>query len=151
MNSSQEARSFVSLLDGYYRLTADAHHYVCHEVAPPRVLLSEANGLHGPMQWVFSSERCTYRHKNKLRRNTVRYITTLVCFCRDDFVPLILKKMAAEEGAFLVRWSAIDFHRIILAVLNNKNQVSRQPRSSLEILAVRSWWTFSAIVFVCAS
>ncbi|KAM8723603.1 non-receptor tyrosine-protein kinase TYK2 [Acanthopagrus schlegelii] len=90
MNSSQEARSFVSLLDGYYRLTADAHHYVCHEVAPPRVLLSEANGLHGPMQ--------------------------------DDFVPLILKKMAAEEGAFLVRWSALDFHRIILAVLNNKNQ-----------------------------
>uniref|UniRef100_A0A671V986 Tyrosine-protein kinase n=1 Tax=Sparus aurata TaxID=8175 RepID=A0A671V986_SPAAU len=91
MNSSQEARSFVSLLDGYYRLTADAHHYVCHEVAPPRVLLSEANGLHGPI---------------------------------DDFVPLILKKMAAEEGAFLVRWSAIDFHRIILAVLNNKNQVT---------------------------
>uniref|UniRef100_A0A665UU38 Tyrosine-protein kinase n=1 Tax=Echeneis naucrates TaxID=173247 RepID=A0A665UU38_ECHNA len=45
-----EARSFISLLDGYYRLTADAHHYVCHEVASPRVVLSEANGLHGPMQ-----------------------------------------------------------------------------------------------------
>uniref|UniRef100_A0A7N6BNT2 Tyrosine-protein kinase n=1 Tax=Anabas testudineus TaxID=64144 RepID=A0A7N6BNT2_ANATE len=39
MLSSQEARSFVSLLDGYYRLTADAHHYLCHEVAPPRVVL----------------------------------------------------------------------------------------------------------------
>lgn len=50
MNSSQEACSFISLLDGYYRLTADAHHYLCHEVAPPRVVLSEANGLHGPMQ-----------------------------------------------------------------------------------------------------
>uniref|UniRef100_A0AAX7T1V5 Tyrosine-protein kinase n=1 Tax=Astatotilapia calliptera TaxID=8154 RepID=A0AAX7T1V5_ASTCA len=38
MISSQEAHSFVSLLDGYYRLTADAHHYLCHEVAPPRVV-----------------------------------------------------------------------------------------------------------------
>ncbi|XP_035760132.1 non-receptor tyrosine-protein kinase TYK2-like, partial [Neolamprologus brichardi] len=47
--SSQEAHSFVSLLDGYYRLTADAHHYLCHEVAPPRVVWSEANLLHGPM------------------------------------------------------------------------------------------------------
>ncbi|XP_026181834.1 non-receptor tyrosine-protein kinase TYK2 isoform X2 [Mastacembelus armatus] len=86
MISSQEAHSFVSLLDGYYRLTADAHHYLCHEVAPPRVVLSEANGLHGPMH--------------------------------DDFVLLKLKKEAAEEGAFLVRWSALDYHRIILAVLN---------------------------------
>uniref|UniRef100_A0AAQ6A950 Tyrosine-protein kinase n=1 Tax=Amphiprion ocellaris TaxID=80972 RepID=A0AAQ6A950_AMPOC len=76
MNSSQEAHSFISLLDGFYRLTADAHHYLCREVAPPRVVLSEANLLHGPMQ--------------------------------DDFVLLKLKKEAAEEGAFLVRWSCSD-------------------------------------------
>uniref|UniRef100_A0A673C3A9 Tyrosine-protein kinase n=1 Tax=Sphaeramia orbicularis TaxID=375764 RepID=A0A673C3A9_9TELE len=93
MNSSQEARSFISLLDGYYRLTADAHHYLCHEVAPPRVELSEANGLHGPMH--------------------------------DDFVLQKLKKEATEEGAFLVRWSALDYRRIILAVLN-KNEASQQ-------------------------
>uniref|UniRef100_A0A667XWN7 Tyrosine-protein kinase n=1 Tax=Myripristis murdjan TaxID=586833 RepID=A0A667XWN7_9TELE len=89
MNSSQEARSFISLLDGYFRLTADAHHYLCHDVAPPRVVLGDANGLHGPMH--------------------------------DDFVLLRLKKEAAEEGAFLLRWSALNYHRIILAVLN-KNQ-----------------------------
>ncbi|XP_045888423.1 non-receptor tyrosine-protein kinase TYK2 isoform X2 [Micropterus dolomieu] len=94
MNSSQEARSFSSLLDGYYRLTADAHHYLCHEVAPPRVVLSEANGLHGPMH--------------------------------DDFVLLKLKKEAAEDGAFLVRWSALDYQRIILAVLN-KNENDSTP------------------------
>ncbi len=41
---------------------------------------------------------------------------------------LKLKKEAAEEGAFLVRWSALDYHRIILAVLN-KNEVSQHPRS----------------------
>lgn len=94
MISSQEARSFICLLDGYYRLTADAHHYLCHEVAPPRVVLSEANGLHGPMH--------------------------------DEFVLLKLKKEAVDEGAFLVRWSALDYHRIILAVLN-KNEIGSTP------------------------
>uniref|UniRef100_A0A672ITZ4 Tyrosine-protein kinase n=1 Tax=Salarias fasciatus TaxID=181472 RepID=A0A672ITZ4_SALFA len=89
-----EARSFISLLDGYYRLTADAHHYLCREVAPPRVVLSEANLLHGPLH--------------------------------DDFVLLKLKKEAAEEGAFLVRWSAVDYRRIILAVLN-KNENGPTP------------------------
>ncbi|XP_031168478.1 non-receptor tyrosine-protein kinase TYK2 isoform X2 [Sander lucioperca] len=94
MNSSQQARSFISLLDGYNRLTAFAHHYLCHDVAPPRVVLSLANGLHGPMH--------------------------------DDFVLLKLKKEAAEEGAFLVRWSALDYRRIILAVLN-KNENGSKP------------------------
>lgn len=49
LKSTLEARSLVSLLDGYFRLTADAHHYLCHEVAPPRMVLSEASGLHGPI------------------------------------------------------------------------------------------------------
>ncbi|XP_023269688.1 non-receptor tyrosine-protein kinase TYK2 [Seriola lalandi dorsalis] len=101
MNSSQQARSFISLLDGYYRLTADAHHYLCHEVAPPRVVLGEANGLHGPMH--------------------------------DDFVLLKLKKEAAEEGAFLVRWSALDYHRIILAVLNTNKNESTQSHKQFRI------------------
>ncbi|XP_040014930.1 non-receptor tyrosine-protein kinase TYK2 [Xiphias gladius] len=101
MNSSQEAHSFISLLDGYYRLTADAHHYLCHEVAPPRVVLSEANGLHGPMH--------------------------------DDFVLLKLKKEAAEEGAFLVRWSALDYRRIILAVLNKNNNGSTPSHKQFRI------------------
>ncbi|XP_069571634.1 non-receptor tyrosine-protein kinase TYK2 [Brachyistius frenatus] len=96
MNSSQEARSFISLLDGYYRLTADAHHYLCREVAPPRVVLSEANLLHGPMH--------------------------------DDFVLLKLKKETAEEGAFLVRWSALDYHRIILVMLKKNEDGSPSTR-----------------------
>uniref|UniRef100_A0A673Y9Z1 Tyrosine-protein kinase n=1 Tax=Salmo trutta TaxID=8032 RepID=A0A673Y9Z1_SALTR len=94
MNSSLEALSFVSLLDGYFRLTADAHHYLCHEVAPPRVVLSATNGLHGPMK---------------------------------------LRKEAVEEGAFLVRWSVLDYHRIILAVLN-KSQVKGPPHQQFRIL-----------------
>ncbi|KAL4659147.1 non-receptor tyrosine-protein kinase TYK2 [Arapaima gigas] len=86
LSSPLEAQSFVSLLDGYFRLTADAHHYLCHEVAPPRVVLSSANGLHGPM--------------------------------REEFALQKLRKEAGEEGIFLVRWSVLDFHRIILTVLS---------------------------------
>lgn len=62
-------------------------------------------------------------------------VSQLWCVSSDDFVLMKLKKEAAEEGAFLVRWSALDYHRIILAVLN-KNEVSQHPRSTLEIIAV---------------
>lgn len=48
----QEAHSFVALIDGYYRLTADAHHYFCKEVAPPRLLEDVENQCHGPIRWV---------------------------------------------------------------------------------------------------
>ncbi|XP_015227583.1 PREDICTED: non-receptor tyrosine-protein kinase TYK2 [Cyprinodon variegatus] len=106
MNSSQEARSFISLVDGYYRLTADAHHYLCHEVAPPRVVLSEANLLHGPMH--------------------------------DDFVLHKLKKEAGEEGTFLVRWSALDYHRIILAVLNRSENGSKTSHKQFRIQQKKS-------------
>ncbi|MGH0145837.1 UNVERIFIED_CONTAM: hypothetical protein FKN15_041785 [Acipenser sinensis] len=48
-SSLQEALSFVSLIDGYYRLTADAHHYLCKEVAPPRLLEAIQSYCHGPI------------------------------------------------------------------------------------------------------
>lgn len=48
----REARSFVALLDGYYRLTVDAQHYFCREVAPPRLLEDLENQCHGPIRWV---------------------------------------------------------------------------------------------------
>ncbi|KAJ8345600.1 hypothetical protein SKAU_G00297930 [Synaphobranchus kaupii] len=87
LGSSLQARSFVSLLDGYFRLTADPHHYLCHEVAPPRIVLSANNGLYGPI--------------------------------REDFALQRLRKECGEEGVFLMRWSVLDFHRIILTVINS--------------------------------
>lgn len=69
-------------------------------------------------------------------RGTQRVISQLWCASSDDFVLLKLKKEAAEEGAFLVRWSAVDYHRIILAVLS-KNGVSHRPRSAVEIIAMQ--------------
>ncbi|XP_023373778.1 non-receptor tyrosine-protein kinase TYK2 [Otolemur garnettii] len=47
--SQAVALSFVSLVDGYFRLTADSSHYLCHEVAPPRLVMSIQDGIHGPL------------------------------------------------------------------------------------------------------
>uniref|UniRef100_A0A6Q2XW72 non-specific protein-tyrosine kinase n=1 Tax=Esox lucius TaxID=8010 RepID=A0A6Q2XW72_ESOLU len=33
-----EALSFAALIDGYFRLTVDAHHFLCTDVAPPSVV-----------------------------------------------------------------------------------------------------------------
>ncbi|XP_061117911.1 tyrosine-protein kinase JAK2-like [Conger conger] len=52
--SLSEALSFVSLIDGYYRLTADPHHYICKEVAPPRVLEAVNSYCHGPIAMEFA-------------------------------------------------------------------------------------------------
>ncbi|XP_074850965.1 tyrosine-protein kinase JAK2 isoform X2 [Carettochelys insculpta] len=59
-HSLREALSFVSLIDGYYRLTADAHHYLCKEVAPPTVLANIQSNCHGPISMDFAI--------NKLRK-----------------------------------------------------------------------------------
>lgn len=45
------------------------------------------------------------------------YVFTLFLALRDEFVLQKLKK-EAEEGAFIVRWSVLDYHRIILASLS---------------------------------
>uniref|UniRef100_A0A673C3A4 Tyrosine-protein kinase n=1 Tax=Sphaeramia orbicularis TaxID=375764 RepID=A0A673C3A4_9TELE len=52
-----EALSFVSLIDGYYRLTTDAHHYLCKEVAPPRLVESISSHCHGPITIEFAIKR----------------------------------------------------------------------------------------------
>uniref|UniRef100_A0A673LV68 Tyrosine-protein kinase n=1 Tax=Sinocyclocheilus rhinocerous TaxID=307959 RepID=A0A673LV68_9TELE len=38
------ALSFAALVDGYFRLTVDAHHYLCTEVAPSSVVQNLENG-----------------------------------------------------------------------------------------------------------
>eukprot|EP00064_Thunnus_orientalis_P015834 superscaffoldBa00003015_g15894 len=53
--SLSEALSFVSLIDGYYRLTTDAHHYLCKEVAPPRLVEAIASHCHGPVSMEFAT------------------------------------------------------------------------------------------------
>uniref|UniRef100_A0A8C9FH71 Tyrosine-protein kinase n=1 Tax=Pavo cristatus TaxID=9049 RepID=A0A8C9FH71_PAVCR len=87
--SHPSALSFVSLLDGYFRLTADSNHYLCHDVAPPRLVMSVLNGIHGPM---------------------------------EEFVFAKLRREEHEEGLYVLRWSVLDFDRVILAVAKRDHQ-----------------------------
>uniref|UniRef100_A0A670K7C6 Tyrosine-protein kinase n=1 Tax=Podarcis muralis TaxID=64176 RepID=A0A670K7C6_PODMU len=53
-HSLREALSFVALIDGYYRLTADAHHFLCKEVAPPSIIENIQSNCHGPISMDFA-------------------------------------------------------------------------------------------------
>ncbi|KAK2491746.1 hypothetical protein MC885_013716 [Smutsia gigantea] len=46
--SQAAALSLVSLVDGYFHLTADSSHYLCHEVASPQLVVSIKTASTGP-------------------------------------------------------------------------------------------------------
>lgn len=54
MASKAEAQSFAALVDGYFRLTVDAHHFLCKDVAPASVVHNIDNGCHGPIWFVLA-------------------------------------------------------------------------------------------------
>uniref|UniRef100_A0A7N6AIS6 Tyrosine-protein kinase n=1 Tax=Anabas testudineus TaxID=64144 RepID=A0A7N6AIS6_ANATE len=68
--SLKEALSFVSLVDGYFRLTTDSSHYFCQDIAPPSILESIKNHCHGPITSEFAV--------NKLKRSGFRGGTFLL-------------------------------------------------------------------------
>uniref|UniRef100_A0A673MJP1 Tyrosine-protein kinase n=1 Tax=Sinocyclocheilus rhinocerous TaxID=307959 RepID=A0A673MJP1_9TELE len=75
-SSSMEALSFVSLIDGYYRLTTDAHHYLCKDVVPPHLLEAIESYCHGPISMEFAI--------NKLRKSgNQRGLFVLRCSPKD--------------------------------------------------------------------
>ncbi|XP_056119496.1 tyrosine-protein kinase JAK1-like [Rhinichthys klamathensis goyatoka] len=47
--SHEEALSFASLVDGYFRLTVDAHHFLCRDIAPVSLEINLQDGCHGPI------------------------------------------------------------------------------------------------------
>lgn len=98
--SYESALSLVSLVDGYFRLTADSSHYLCHEVAPPRLVMSILNGIHGPMQ--------------------------------EEFVFAKLRREEHEEGLYVIRWSVLDFNRMILSVVKRGHQQGPGAQGALK-------------------
>uniref|UniRef100_A0A4W3JVH4 Tyrosine-protein kinase n=1 Tax=Callorhinchus milii TaxID=7868 RepID=A0A4W3JVH4_CALMI len=95
--SLKEALSFVSLIDGYYRLTADAHHYLCKEVAPPRLLENIQSKCHGPVSMDFAVNklkkaghqkglyilRCSPKDFNKYFLTIAIEVSVQSCDCGD--------------------------------------------------------------------
>lgn len=70
-----------------------------------------------------------HTHKQAIEKHSAIYYISGV-FSSGDFALQKLKKEATEEGIFLVRWSAVNYHRIILAVLNKNGVV-------MEVIAVQ--------------
>ncbi|TNN34454.1 Tyrosine-protein kinase JAK2 [Liparis tanakae] len=68
--SLQEALSFVSLVDGYFRLSTDSSHYFCQSVAPPSLLAALQSHCHGPVTSEFAV--------NKLRKSGFKGGTFLI-------------------------------------------------------------------------
>ncbi|XP_029001957.1 tyrosine-protein kinase JAK1 [Betta splendens] len=86
MSSHAEALSFVALVDGYFRLTVDAHHYLCKDVAPASVVHNINNGCHGPICTEYASQKLRQEGNEEgtyiLRWSCTEYqhiIITVVC------------------------------------------------------------------------
>ncbi|XP_019403623.1 PREDICTED: tyrosine-protein kinase JAK3 [Crocodylus porosus] len=94
--SLREALSFVSLLDGYYRLTADAHHYFCKEVAPPRLLEDLENRCHGPISSEFAVHKLKAAGSSPglclLRRSPQDFDSYLLTVCVETALGMDYKR-----------------------------------------------------------
>ncbi|KAK0144147.1 Tyrosine-protein kinase JAK2 [Merluccius polli] len=83
--SVTEALSFVSLVDGYFRLTTDSHHFFCQDIAPYSLLENIENHCHGPITSEFavnklkksSSKRGTF----VLRQSPMEYQNYFLTVC----------------------------------------------------------------------
>ncbi|NXS76677.1 JAK3 kinase, partial [Pandion haliaetus] len=103
----REARSFVALIDGYYRLTADAHHYFCKEVAPPRLLEDMENQCHGPISSEFAVKKLKMAGSRPglylLRRSPQDFDSYLLTICAEtpsgqDYKRCLIRR--DEDGNF---------------------------------------------------
>ncbi|XP_074077354.1 tyrosine-protein kinase JAK1 [Macrotis lagotis] len=93
LSSHEEALSFVSLVDGYFRLTADAHHYLCTDVAPPLIVHNIENGCHGPI--------CTEYAINKLRQEGSEEGMYVLRWSCTDFDNILMTVTCFEKSEIL--------------------------------------------------
>ncbi|KAE8293949.1 Tyrosine-protein kinase JAK1 [Larimichthys crocea] len=83
-----EALSFAALVDGYFRLTVDAHHFLCKEVAPASVVHNINNGCHGPI--------CTEYAIHKLRQEGNEEGTYILRWSCTDYQYIIITVVCNE-------------------------------------------------------
>ncbi|XP_025027948.1 tyrosine-protein kinase JAK3 [Python bivittatus] len=115
----KEALSFVSLLDGYYRLLVDSQHYFCKEVAPPRLLEDQAAQCHGPVTSEFAANKLKMLGSGGgaylLRRSLVDFDSYLLTICveaqtRKEFKSLLIQRNS--DGTFSPAGIAKKFHSL---------------------------------------
>ncbi|XP_067279364.1 tyrosine-protein kinase JAK2a isoform X2 [Pseudorasbora parva] len=115
-HSLSEALSFVALIDGYYRLTTDAHHYLCKEVAPPRLLEAIQNSCHGPMSTEFAIsrlQRCEHQRGVYILRSSPkdydRYFLSFVLECEGQLEFKHCLVVRSHSGEFMLNGAKCSF------------------------------------------
>ena len=131
-----EALSFVSLVDGYFRLTTDSSHFFCQEVAPPSLLSDIKNHCHGPITFVLSdvfifSVFSFFHCAGGARQHCLKaewfplmprgwwatgFYGDLFWFSRSEIAVHKLKKSRPKNGVFLIRHSPKDYDKYFLTV-----------------------------------
>ncbi|XP_063075742.1 tyrosine-protein kinase JAK1-like [Engraulis encrasicolus] len=90
LEKHEKALSFTTLVDGYFRLTADAHHFLCREVAPPSVELNILEGCHGPI--------CTEYAIHKLQGEGARKGNYVLRWSSTDNEHILLTIACSEDS-----------------------------------------------------
>uniref|UniRef100_A0A673HTA9 non-specific protein-tyrosine kinase n=1 Tax=Sinocyclocheilus rhinocerous TaxID=307959 RepID=A0A673HTA9_9TELE len=98
--SHEEALSFASLVDGYFRLTVDAHHFLCRDVAPVSLEKNLREGCHGPI----STEYATH----KLKQEGYEEGMYLLRWSTHDFDHVLLTVICNEVHALLLYMLLMD-------------------------------------------
>lgn len=90
LKKQEKAFSFITLVDGYFRLTADAHQFLCREVSPPSVELNRLEGCHGPISTDYAVHKLRVAGNEEglylLRQSSTDYehiLLTVVCHEMD--------------------------------------------------------------------
>uniref|UniRef100_A0A8C5B9D9 Tyrosine-protein kinase n=1 Tax=Gadus morhua TaxID=8049 RepID=A0A8C5B9D9_GADMO len=83
--SVTEALSFVSLVDGYFRLTTDSNHFFCQDIAPYSLLENIENRCHGPITSEFAVNKLKKSRKTRgafvLRQSPMQYQNYFLTVC----------------------------------------------------------------------
>ncbi|KAL2097759.1 hypothetical protein ACEWY4_006966 [Coilia grayii] len=90
LEKHEKALSFTTLVDGYFRLTADAHHFLCREVAPPSVELNMHEGCHGPI--------CTEYAIHKLQGEGAHKGYYMLRWSSADYEHILLTVACSEDS-----------------------------------------------------
>uniref|UniRef100_A0A8C2DYQ7 Tyrosine-protein kinase n=1 Tax=Cyprinus carpio TaxID=7962 RepID=A0A8C2DYQ7_CYPCA len=92
--SHEEALSFASLVDGYFRLTVDAHHFLCRDVAPISLEKNLREGCHGPINTEYAI--------HKLKQEGYEEGMYLLRWSTHDFDHVLLTVICNEVHALLL-------------------------------------------------
>uniref|UniRef100_A0A8C1TDZ5 non-specific protein-tyrosine kinase n=1 Tax=Cyprinus carpio TaxID=7962 RepID=A0A8C1TDZ5_CYPCA len=92
--SYEEALSFASLVDGYFRLTVDAHHFLCRDVAPVSLEKNLREGCHGPINNEYAI--------HKLKQEGYEEGMYLLRWSTHDFDHVLLTVICNEVLALLL-------------------------------------------------